>query len=115
MPSPISANISLRRGHGLLRAAEIPRRTTAARITRSPVKARGEKTFVPYFTTLKFTPQISAIRSSSASVLPNFCLGGGFIGRKLAATVLLLLLSRDAHLVRRIRRWSQSFPGRKAQ
>ena len=41
---------------------------TAASSTRDPLKASGESWVVPYFTTLKLTPQMSAISTSEMSV-----------------------------------------------
>ena len=42
--------------------------TTAARLIRSVLYATGSITCVPYFTTEKFTPQITAIITSANSV-----------------------------------------------
>ena len=60
--------MSRRDGSGARATPTITIKTIAASPTRIPLYASGSTSDVPYFTTLKFTAQMTAIRTSDASV-----------------------------------------------
>ncbi len=82
--------MSRRDGRAARGKASAPR-NTAASPTRSALKASGGITFVPYFTTLKLIPQMSAMTRSRNSVTWTAGFGGGSAGAASGGTMVAMM------------------------